>query len=283
MKKIILSSILVTILAVAVASIILLYFKNKHDSEQQSSGEPDTYYESDGCPDCGCPDCGDGYEEYEEKTLYNYHSEIVIDDENIGHAASFASEFFVYAPFPIIKGGYISVSINYGDRADIENFVNIRDNGYGRLFMTFFSDLYKNRAEYLSNGKLLRYAKLLAGMIPRETYIANGWDVMVHQLLTAYDDLAESPSSFSDVYTIMTGDNFHFLHNAEKFPFINDKYLDVFTVKQDDVFYKAGNVNRAAIIWAYSFWGRRHNENPDSLEQIVAILRLLRDELYASP
>jgi len=279
MKKIVLCSILATILAVAVAAIIMLHFKNKYDSEQQSGGEPDTYYEGegDGCPDCGYDDS------YETPTLYNYYSEIAIDDENIGQAASFASDFFVYAQFPAIKGGVIRISISDGSRADLENFVNRHDNGYGKLFMSLFVELYKNRAEYLSNGNFLRYVKLFAGFIPRETYVANGWDVIVHQLLIAYDDLAARPGSFSEIYETMTGNYSHIIYNEKSLEFISDKYLDVFKVKQDDVFYKAGNLNRDAVIWAYSFWGRRHNENPDSLEQIVAILRLLRDELYAAP
>jgi len=291
MKKIILSSILVTILAVAVAAIIMLYFKDKHKDQQAQIDSSPYYVEhhsemeggidyDDGCPDCSYDDS------YETPTLYDYHSEIVIDDENIGQAASFASEIFICPSFPIIGGTWYSIS--NGSPSDLEYTINFhynyRNNVSGKVFMSLFVELYKNRAEYLSNGKFQHYVKQLAGIIPRKTYVDNGWDKMVRQLLIAYSDLAANPGSFSKIYRIMSADKKHPAYYYDDIrKFVSDERIADFLFTSNEYIYSAGDVNTPAVVWAYSFWGRRHNENPDSVEPIVAILRLLRDELYASP
>ncbi|MDR3000659.1 MAG: hypothetical protein LBU89_05285 [Fibromonadaceae bacterium] len=290
MKKIVLYSIIVTILAAAVALIIMLYIKNTHSDMVSSVGSeseyaPHEYIILPPPADDECADyCGEWPEEMQgdtENSLYNYHSDIVINDENIGKAASFASKFFKYAPFPFVNGEYEWISISNESPGALEWFIEKHDKnyGYGRAFMALFVQIYKNRAEYLNNGELLRYIKLLAGLVPHETYIANGWDTMVRQLLIAYNDLAAT-DSFRQVYEVMTSSygNPSSYYGAI-FPFASDRH-EAFIMQQDAAYYKTGEVNQSAVVWAYSFWGRRYNENPDSVELIVAILRLLRDELY---
>jgi len=285
MKKKVLYGIIATVLVAAVALVIMLYFNDDKASAMVESNYGEGEGDGDDCG-CDCGGCGDGEEEV---NLSSYNSDIVIDDGNISQAASFASKFFKYKPFPFIECDRIDwVSISYGRSYDLERFIEQRNNTYGKVFMSLFVQLYKNRAEYLSNGEFLRYIKLLASLIPRETYIANGWDVMVRQLLIAYDDLAPNPSSFGQVYESMNSriDNTASYYNGI-LTFVNDKQLEAFIVKNGEgaanSYYEPGEVNQSAVVWAYSFWGRRYNENPDSIEPIAAILRLLRDELYASP
>jgi len=280
MKKII---IIATVLAVAAASIIVFYFKNRPDDNASAMAENVSSDVSDGegegdYGDCDCDLGSDG----EDPNLSSYDIDIAIDDGNISQAASFASKFFEYRPFPFIKGEYEWVSISYGRPYDIESFIERHDNSNGKVFMSLFVQLYKNRAEYLSNGEFLRYIKLLAGLVPRETYVANGWDMMVRQLLMAYEDLAPNPDSFRKVYEVMGYDNPASFY-SKILPFVNNKHLEAFIVKNGAAYYAAGEVNQSAVVWAYSFWGRRYNENPNSIEPIAAILRLLRDELYISP
>ena len=295
MKRINSKIIIATVLAVAVASIIILYFKNKHDEKLLNSNEgggnryDESFSKGDGdCGDCGCGGCGDAGDAEEVNLLSSYNSDIVINDGNISQAASFASKIFKYKPFPFIEGDHIDwISISYGRTYDLERFIE-HDKGSGKVFMSLFVQLYKNRAEYLNNGEFLRYIKLLADLIPYKTYVANGWDMMVRQLLIAYDDLKSNPSSFSQIYEHMNSriDNTASYYNGILI-FVNDKQLEAFIVKNGEgaanSYYEAGEVNQSAVVWAYSFWGRRYNENPNSIEPIVAILRLLRDELYISP
>jgi hypothetical protein len=46
-------------------------------------------------------------------------------------------------------------------------------------------------------------------------------------------------------------------------------------------FVEKGNVNKWCVVWAYSFWARRHHENPANIPHLVSALKYLRDELYA--
>jgi hypothetical protein len=237
---------------------------------------------SDECGDC------DGWEEFQGDAEEDDIDDIVIDSENISQAASFASEFIRYIQFPFIEDNvsYDWILINgYNENSDskfqdLSRFINRCDNIYGNIFMSVFIKLYKNRAEYLSNGNLEHYIKLLASLIPREKYVANGWDEIVRQLLIAYDDIVSS-GSFIQIYEVMKGSyNNPASHYNDILPFVSDKQLNAFITKRK-AYYEAGEVNQSAVVWAYSFWGRRYNENSSSVEPIAAILRMLRDELYA--
>jgi uncharacterized protein (TIGR02145 family) len=228
----------------------------------------------------------DSWEEFRGDAEEDDISDIVIDSETISQAASFASKVFkYYISFPFLGESYKYTSISGNDEnpyskfQDLNQFVNQSSNDYGNIFMSVFVKLYRNRAEYLSNGNLEHYVKLLASLIPREKYVANGWDDMVCQLLIAYGDLAAKPSSFSQVYEVMNDGGTS--HYNDILPFVRDKQLNAFIVKQKVAHYDDGEVSLSTVVWAYSFWGRRYNENPSSIEHIAAILRMLRDELYA--
>jgi hypothetical protein len=57
---------------------------------------------------------------------------------------------------------------------------------------------------------------------------------------------------------------------------VNSAHLNAFIIKRGDVGYQdAGEVNRSAVVWAYSFWGRRWHENPDNIKPVLAILNML--------
>ncbi|MCL1957018.1 MAG: hypothetical protein FWF63_06825 [Fibromonadales bacterium] len=224
-------------------------------------------------------------------------SNIVINDEDIVPAADFASEFFEFVTFPFIDAyghGWLRA---FSIESDLEYFVDRLNDENGGAFKSLFSRLYDNMEEYLRNGKMKRYVEILAGLIPHETYVYNGWDEMVRQLLIAYDDI-KAKSSFSDIYDVMESncnsfyddeDNFYkYCQNAtdvyeEILPFARDPQLKAFILKQNisehvDWNGAKGSVNKSAVVWAYSFWGRRYHENKNIIDPIVDILRLLRDK-----
>jgi hypothetical protein len=216
-------------------------------------------------------------------------SNIVIEDENIIPAASFASEFFACVSFPFIEvDSWFSMS-EYWGFSDLYLYIDRFNNDDGEAFKSIFELLYNEREEYLSNGRFKRYIELIAKLIPRRTYVANGWDAMVRQLLIAYEDLMAQPGSFSQVYYIMEVNEANYNNATEAYEqildFVRDQQLENFILKQDvdtnNYYYwdaTEGNVNKSAVVWAYSFWGRRYNENPGSIEPIVDILRMLRDK-----
>jgi hypothetical protein len=260
---------------------------NAYTTTSSSMNGEEWFFDSNECADY-CGDEGDGWGDAEVNDIENYFSDIIIDSENISQAASFASEFLRYFSFPFVDDSYNWLSISgynensYSKFQYLSQYVNRHDNGHGNIFMSIFIKLYKNRAEYLSNGKFRHYIKLLASLIPHEKYVANGWDEMVRQLLIAYDDLVARPDGFSQVYEVMKNSyNNPAEHYNSILPFVDYKQLSAFILKQSVAYYEAGEVNKSAVVWAYSFWGRRYNENSSSIEPIAAILRMLRDELYA--
>lgn len=204
---------------------------------------------------------------------------IVINDENIEPAASFAKNLFTFISFPFYE------QYSWFSMSDLDWLIdNDNSNGNGKAFKSVFDKLSDNKAEYLSNGKFNRYIELLAGFIPRSVYIANGWDAMVRQLLAAYEDIAAT-DNFSEVYEFMkTEPNPYFYTSIDYYPgildFVGEELDDAFFVEKNAVSYccEVGEINRWAVVWAYSFWGRRYNEDPDSIEPIVDILLMLRDK-----
>jgi hypothetical protein len=219
---------------------------------------------------------------------------VEVNDSDIEPAASFASRAFDFVSFPfyITSGGneyWFSMSgdeeSTYGKWYDLNSIIQDNNNSQGGAFNSLIKRLYSNRTEFLNNGKFKRYMELLSGFVTRPTYVANGWDTMVRQLLAAYQDLSDN-GKFGEIYEFMVRYN---VYSIEYYPeildftmFVNGGYLDEsFFIKQgNEVQYccKVGELNRWAVVWAYSFWGRRYNEDPDSIDPIVDILRMLNDK-----
>jgi hypothetical protein len=143
------------------------------------------------------------------------------------------------------------------------------------------------------NRLISRFGKLIKLVIPYEKYAANGWEQMISQLLTAYDDLSATKGSFSKVYKIMCNDEW-VSSSVDAYelllPFVRDKQMRAFVTQKDlgfninnefIPFLNRGEVNRWNLVWAYSFWGRRYNENPENIQHLVAALKVLKDEIYA--
>ena len=106
----------------------------------------------------------------------------------------------------------------------------------------------------------------------------------VIQLLTAYDDLSASGGDFGKISKIMDEVEGYFPEDfyKELAPFARDKQMKAFINQKDGLeFLKRGEINMHHFVWAYSFWGRRYDENPNNIPHLVAALKFLRYELYA--
>jgi hypothetical protein len=213
-----------------------------------------------------------------------------VDDDLIRNATLFASEAFAFTEFPFYERYRVIETYN------IDHFLNAQ-NGRSRYiedFKSLFIWVSRRRETDMSDW-LQRYVKLAASLISQEKYVANGWEAMVRQLLIAHEDLAASPQRFREVYEVMAdvrnegegGTRRKWYNAAEAYasilPFVRDKQLSAFIVKRSDLgYWESGEVNRSAVVLAYSFWGRRWHENPGNIETIAATLRMLRDEQFAS-
>ena len=209
----------------------------------------------------------------------------------------FASNMFAFMPFPFIdseKWMWVTLKeyewVEDQDKFEsFDEYIAENDYGYGETFAHYVKYLYHIRESDLSSlpRLLQRYGKLVKLIFPRERYVANGWDAMVRQLLVAYDDLSAQPGNFQRIYKAMTTDNEGKMNSPEYFedilPFVRDRKLSAFVYENNNnVLIEKGEVNQWAVVWAYSFWGRRFHDNPENIQHLVSSLKLLRDELYAT-
>jgi uncharacterized protein (TIGR02145 family) len=188
-----------------------------------------------------------------------------VDEKNseyIRQAAIVASEAFA-DPLPYM------FTISDGNFSKFDGLIDDNDkHGYGESFKILFKQAYSQRDKYLS-GWLQSFIKRVASLIPREEYM-NNWDYMVRQLLIAHDDLSARKDGFSEIYAYLEEEsvsNALYLYEGI-LPFVRDKKR-----------LEEAGIATATVVWTYSFWGRRYNENPDNIKPIVATLRMLRDEL----
>ena len=209
--------------------------------------------------------------------------------EQIRGAMLFAAEMFDFTEFPFIVDNGLMFFKNDDEKFETfdEYIEKYDDNGHGNTFGL----LYKYAYRYYRHNDLTgldqwvhRFRKLIRLMIPRETYIDKGFDAIVRQLLVAYDDMLIR-GSFSHVYEVMTKTEWESSCDAydKILPFVRDRRLRAFINENDEIsFVERGKVNKWSVVWAYSFWARRHSENPGNLKPVADALRLLRDEVYAS-
>jgi uncharacterized protein (TIGR02145 family) len=178
---------------------------------------------------------------------------------------------------------YVALCVSSGEPSylydwAVDDFTTTWDKlGYGEAFKFFAKQAYDQRGKDL-DGWLQNIVKLVAPLVPHKMYVSSGWDRMVRHLLAAYDDLATNPGSFRQVYDIMSDKRwggYGFAYN-ELFRVSPNKQLEAFFHENE-----SKTVNEWAFAWAYSFWGRRYNENPKNVEPIAASLRLFRNEVAA--
>ena len=187
--------------------------------------------------------------------------------DSLRHAIAFASEI-MDLNMSLLTLGYELGEDFYSIDANLAKYVQW---GTGmEPFRWLLDYAHRNRSSDMAGlAKLIRrYGTLIKLLVPYEKYTDNGWDWIVVQLLTAYEDLSVSADNFGKVYEIMSDGDYH--STEELAPFIRDKQLTVFTDQAD-----TGYDSR--VVWAYSFWGRRYNENSDNIPHLVAALKTIRE------
>ena len=203
--------------------------------------------------------------------------------DDLCEAIVFASEALDYSSFPVLPFGY-GFSENPEQRDEhIAAYVKWGDGMHTLRRLISYAYQYKSNDLTGVDKLVQRFGRLVQTLFPRQKYVANGWERLVNQLLVAYDDLSVNPENFRKVYHIMNA-GLDFPHECYKeiLPMIRDQQLTAFISDRNiDFLATRGLVNHFSVAWAYSFWGRRHDENPDNILPIASALKVLRDELYA--
>jgi hypothetical protein len=203
--------------------------------------------------------------------------------DDLRTAIAFASEALDYSSFPNIPHGY---SFTENPEEWDRYLAEYTKWGEGmETLRRLIGYAYRQKSNDLTGiDKLVRrFGRLIQTMFPRQKYVANGFEKMVNQLLVAYNDLSANPNNFRKVFNIMNaGLNFPDECIEVIRPMIRDQQLTAFISDHDVEYYvERGEVNHHSVAWAYSFWGRRYDENPGNILPIASALKILRDELYA--
>jgi hypothetical protein len=135
-----------------------------------------------------------------------------------------------------------------------------------------------------------RYNSLLTLYLPYEKYVSYGYERVVELLIAAYDDMDGDGRKFEKIYNYMTDIEYSEEDRLELIErYISDETKETFGLghgetrelyvwNQAEGFYYCNSEAR----WAFSFWGRRHNEcegNPKDICEVLTAIRDLYDDL----
>jgi len=209
--------------------------------------------------------------------------------DSLRHAIAFASEVMDLSSFPVFPAGY-ALQGNYWAHINYTEHIKWGAGMHGFRSLLYYAYWRKPFSNVDIDKLVRRYGTFVRLLVAYEKYVANGWDRIVVQLLTAYDDLSVSADNFGKVYEIMNENNNSYdpFSQYEKItPFMRNGQMEAFISPKDVVDFrndfapiaKQGEVNPWSVVWAYSFWGRRYNENPDNIPHLVAALKTVQ-KLY---
>lgn len=138
-----------------------------------------------------------------------------------------------------------------------------------KLFRKIYSYLMENPSEILST--FYSYQNIIHQYIPIEQFHSTGAQALLQYLLVAHDDLYSDDdySRLQKIHKLMS--NIEHEWASEYYDdiklHINNDYKSTF-YDMDGDFYQGG------VVWAYSFWARRHAEGTDDVAyEIITSLR----------
>lgn len=142
---------------------------------------------------------------------------------------------------------------------------------YNRVFS--YLDRYRRHIDFAS--LYLTYKPLVLSVITEERFYDEGYYKILQRLNTSYYDLVEynhndeqyDYTKFGEIYKTMKEDeskSYGELYDSIK-GYVSDEYLGRFI--------ESGEIDKHLVVWAYSFWGRRHSEGN------VETTRKLLDEI----
>ncbi len=146
---------------------------------------------------------------------------------------------------------------------------DLRPEGPGSVAYTkIIKYLHKKISHYTLNAIYRNYAPLVNQFIPYSTYRERGYERIVEALIAAYRDL-EGTDGFFEIARIMGHEGQDYSeYYAQIKPWTTKSTLR--KMRDGD-----GDLDIEFAVWAYSFWGRRYNE--DSIGEVFETLTGIRD------
>lgn len=152
---------------------------------------------------------------------------------------------------------------------------NASRNEYGAAaYNGIITLLWNSRKGMAMDAMVDIYAHIIKEVMPYEKYRDNGYEQLVWELMRAYEDLKQNPSSFLEIYDLMMDkhilvgainmyDTYVRYYEALK-PYVSERVYNMIFPEYD----KSGDdeedyviINaKCRAVWVYSFWGRRAHE-----------------------
>jgi hypothetical protein len=146
-------------------------------------------------------------------------------------------------------------------------------------YQTLATFVFRRSCSLVLRRLFKRYRTILTTCLSREKYVDNGYQGTIELLIAAYDDLEGDGNKFREIYDYMSAQAEH----ADQFEFlkgyVSDTTLERFGYEFDEAIAapnEAEYYHALEALWAYSFWGRRHNECRENPADIYGILTAVR-------
>lgn len=266
-------------------------------------------YDDDGSEEYRNEDYGDY--DYEDEMNYNYDdekegayrpefigdgiigTENTLNDEGDTDSIQAAVRFFVQEYS--LKKEYEVIPLYFSD--SMFPYLNRSGgNSYTQKTGSYAYDglvklIWRERKGMVIDGVFGLYSDWIKKAMPKEKYRNNGYELLVRQMMSAYRDLEQTSSGFSDVYQLMDR---RIYYEAQSYTEACCAYYDLLKeyisadshhllfpkqgddIDQDEYEEKETNAKCRAM-WIYSFWGRR---GKDGIERTVYRTMVKLDALY---
>lgn len=133
--------------------------------------------------------------------------------------------------------------------------------------------LWKYRKSMVIDGVFSLYSYWVKKAMSKKEYQENGYELLVRQMISAYEDLEKNPAAFSEVYESMDERIYNEtsgIHDAyQKYYDLLKKHISAESYQlifrecndeEDDTYNGQIADARCKAVWIYSFWGRRNKE-----------------------
>lgn len=232
----------------------------------------DTMYGTSELPDEG-EEVEDDYYDEEDDTEEKLQPSILSglwgvpanDADSVKGAARYLLSYKLAAwkeddPLPLIQNiGWVLNSLRYNAEEDWSAETDVRKERDRLALRNIYRYLAANTRR-LTNV-YSAYQQYVHKYVPLSEFSGTSGQWAINALLTAYKDLYSgndySYRRIRDVYKLMSTTSHTWLagYYDDMLKLINIAYLDEFTYE--------GEVSKEGLIWAYSFWARRHAEGTD--------------------
>jgi len=184
----------------------------------------------------------------------------------------------------------LHLNIPYLDETNLDNSADhyyISD-ANERLFLKACRFISKHRNSVGVESMIRMYRPLIQSIIPNEQFYQNDFDVVIKWLNYAFEDINGSfdgsdmySPTFEKIYHMMSDD---LADDSDRYSKYYDRIAEIAHLDKEacEAFYSGDDIDKEAVVWAYSFWARRYMERtiPQARGVVSAIEEMYMEEYH---